>query len=57
MLAFDAFDVGDDVVVDDDAIELYPRWSGPPVQPEGDPGHHHYQAGRNVHLEIWHLFR
>ena len=28
----------------------YPGWSRSSVEPEGDPGHHHYQTARNVNL-------
>ena len=31
--------------------QSYSGWSCSSVEPEGDPGHHHYETARNVNLE------
>ena len=33
-------------------VYCLPGRSGAPVEPEGDPGHHHNQAGGDVHLQL-----
>ena len=35
-------------------VYCLPGRSGAPVEPEGDPGHHHNQAGGDVHLHKEH---
>ena len=32
--------------------QSYPGWSCSSVQPEGDPGHHHYQTAGDVNLNL-----
>ena len=31
--------------------QSYSGWSCSSVEPEGDPGHHHYKTARNINLE------